>query len=79
MIKALRTRFLELVTDPVDHRMSHTKIGVMIAGAAFTYKMVLDRPDDPVLWLVYMGTVGGYAVAKQFIHQRFGQSAENKE
>lgn len=76
MISAIYQRILELLTDVQDGRMSHTKIGVIIAGAAFTYKMVADKPDDPYLWLVYMGTVGGYAVAKQLIRQRAGQPEE---
>lgn len=74
MIEAIKRRLLELLTDRADGRMSHTKIGFMIAGATFTYKMLVDRPADATLWLVYMGTVGGYAVAKQFINTRYGSA-----
>lgn len=59
----------DLVRDSRDGRVSHSKVGVLIAGMVFTLKMLglLDRvfpdtPDDPVLWAVFMGTVGGYAV-----------------
>lgn len=53
-----------LFCDSKDGQWSHSKTGVMVASVAFTLKMlgVLPHmPDDPWLWVVFMGTVGGYA------------------
>lgn len=60
----------DLVTDPKDCTVSHTRVGMLIAGATFTAKMLVDMPDDWALWLVYLGTVGGYGVARQWLSSR---------
>lgn len=73
-VKACIGRLPELFTDPKDGTLSHTRIGMIIAGAAFTFKMVHDMPDDPLLWLTYLGTVGSYAVARQAVSQRMGSN-----
>ncbi len=54
----------DLIRDSRDGRISHSKVGVVIAGLVFTLKMlgvIPNMPEDPWLWVVFMGTVGGYA------------------
>lgn len=63
-------RLMELVTDPKDGTLSHTRCGMIIAGTTFTYKMAVDLPDSWELWLVYLGTVGGYGIARQWMAKR---------
>lgn len=56
---------LDLLRDSQDGKLSHSKIGVLIAGFLFALKMsgqVPGMPEDPWLWTVFMSTVGGYAV-----------------
>jgi hypothetical protein len=60
-------RLPELYTDPKDGTLSHTRIGMIVAGLVFTVKMAAHMPDSWELWLTYMGTVGGYAVARQWV------------
>lgn len=53
-----------LFCDSKDGRWSHSKTGVMVASVVFTLKMLgvlPNMPEDPWLWVVFMGTVGGYA------------------
>jgi hypothetical protein len=69
---SLSSRFLELVTDSSDGKLSWSKCGAIIAGTAFTYKMVADRPDDWLLWTIYMLTVGGYVVLLKLLNLRYG-------
>ena len=56
---------MQLVVDTEDGKLSHSKIGVIIAGGVFTLKMLgllPNAPEDSTLWLIFMGSVGGYAV-----------------
>jgi len=61
---------LGLVRDPKDGTLSHTRVGMVLAGAVMTAKMVRDMPDEPQLWGIYMATVGGYAVLRQYLAGR---------
>lgn len=60
----------DLLCKADDGRVSHTKLGMIIAGATMTYHMLTSLPSDPLLWLVYLGTVGGYAAATRFIERK---------
>lgn len=71
------TRWRQLIEDQKDGRLSHTKIGAILAGVVFTFKMVKSLPDDPWLWFTYMGTVGGYAIAAKAITARFMRGAQD--
>lgn len=69
------TRIPELYTG-AEGKLSHSKIGMIIAGASFTAKMLLDMPDDWELWAVFVGTVGGYAAARDIVKRKFAAGAE---
>lgn len=59
-----------LCRDSRDGKFSHSKLGVVIASLLFAVKMtglVPQMPDDPVLWGVFMGTVGGYAALLKLV------------
>lgn len=64
------TRAPELYTDTSDRSLSHTRIGMILAGAVFTFKMLHDLPEGWEMWATYMGTVGGYAIARQMVASR---------
>lgn len=70
------TRIPELYTDPVTGRLSHSKGGMLIAGMCFTAKMLLDMPDDWELWATFVGTVGGYAAARDLVKRKFPVGVE---
>lgn len=59
-----------LIRDPKDGTLSHTRVGMILAGSVMTAKMVRDMPDEPQLWGIYMATVGGYAVLRQYLAGR---------
>lgn len=68
---------MELIKDSEDGKLSHSKIGVIIAGFVFTLKMLgvdslmgFEMPSDPLLWFVFMGTVGGYVALLKLINQK---------
>lgn len=67
----------QLFTDK-DGDIAPIKIGAMLASMTFTLKMlglVPDSPDDALLWLIFMGTVGGMEIAHNLIAARFGGDA----
>lgn len=64
----------QLVVDTEDGKLSHSKIGVIIAGGVFTLKMLgllPNAPEDSVLWLIFMGTLGGYSVLLRAVAGRY--------
>lgn len=69
------TRMPELYTG-AEGKLSHSKIGMIIAGACFTAKMLIDLPDDWELWATFVGTVGGYAAARDLVKRKFAAGAD---
>ena len=67
---------LDLVRNEGDGSLSASKAGYLVAGVLFTAKMAgilpASAPQDPMLWLVFMGTVGGYAVLLKLIARKYG-------
>lgn len=63
-------RTADLVLAP-DGTLSMSKCCYLLYVWAFTQKMLATMPDDPLLWLVYGGTVGGVEVAKKYISSRY--------
>ena len=58
---------LDIIRNPATGKMSHSKLWANIACAAGTYKfLILPNPSVEV-WAVYLGIVGGYAVARSFV------------
>lgn len=54
-----------LLNNPATGRLSHTKLWANVAAAVMTWKFV-QMPEPPEwLWLVYGGSVGGYALIKR--------------
>lgn len=64
---------LDLFKDSKDGKLSHSKIGVIIAGAIFSAKMAgtPGMPDDPWLWVVFMSTIGGYAALLKLVAKKY--------
>lgn len=58
---------LDIIRNPATGRVSHSKLWANVACAAATYKFVV-APDAPSeIWAVYLGVVGGYAVARSYV------------
>lgn len=54
-----------LVSNPATGLISHTKLWANIAAGVMTWKF-MQMPEPPEwLWLVYGGSVGGYALIKR--------------
>lgn len=68
---------LEFFTNPDTGRLSHTRLWANVASAVATYQFVRLNTDDWELWLVYLGCVGGYAVARKFLASRDGSHGVN--
>lgn len=62
----------ELYTDPRDGTLSHTRIGMIIAGAVFVRHMIIHQPQGWEIWLAFMGSVGGYAIGRQLVASKKG-------
>ena len=60
-------RILDIFKNPATGKMSHSKLWANVACAAGTYKfLILPNPSVEV-WAVYLGIVGGYAVARSLV------------
>lgn len=67
---------LDIIRNPATGKVSHSKLWANVACAAATYKFVV-APDAPSeIWAIYLGIVGGYAVARSFVSVK-RQEAEN--
>ena len=71
---------LDIFKNPQSGKFSHSKIWANVACAAATYKFVA-APDAPSeIWAIYLGIVGGYAVARSYVsvkRQEVGQEARH--
>lgn len=57
----------DIFKNPATGKVSHSKLWANVACAAGTYKFLI-LPDPSVeIWAVYLGIVGGYAVARSFV------------
>lgn len=63
-------KLLELFTNPTTNRLSHTRLWANVASLVATIQFVRLNTSDWQLWLVYLGCVGGYAVARRFLASR---------
>lgn len=63
-------KLLELFTNPATNRLSHTRLWANVASLVATIQFIRLNTDDWELWLVYLGSVGGYAVARKFLASR---------
>ncbi len=58
---------LDIVRNPATGKVSHSKLWANVACAAATYKFIA-APDAPhEIWAIYLGIVGGYAVARSYV------------
>lgn len=60
----------DLITNPRNQRLSHSKLWANVACAAATGLFVYQGVHDmlsPEIWLIYLGLVGGYAAALRLI------------
>nr|DAX28306.1 MAG TPA: Protein of unknown function (DUF2644) [Caudoviricetes sp.] len=60
-------RIFDIFKNPATGGISHSKLWANVACAAGTYKFLI-LPDPSVeVWAVYLGIVGGYAVARSLV------------
>ena len=71
-------RLLELLTNPVTNRLSHTRLWANVASLVATIQFIRLNTDDWELWLVYLASVGGYAVARKFLANRDGTNQSHE-
>lgn len=67
----------DLFCNPVTGKLSHCKLWANIASGVATYKFINLPEPSYEIWMVYLGIVGGYAVARRFIAAK-QQVAEDK-
>lgn len=60
-------RILDIFKNPVTGNVSHSKLWANVACAAGTFKFVMLPDPSAEIWAVYLGIVGGYAVARSFV------------
>ena len=58
---------LDIIKNPATGKVSHSKLWANIACAAATYKFVAAADAPSEIWAIYLGVVGGYAVARSFV------------
>lgn len=67
--KLATMKILDLITNPQTGRLSHTRLWANVASLIASVQFVRLNTTDWQLWLVYLGLVGGYAVARCWIAQ----------
>lgn len=70
-------RIFDIFRNPATGGISHSKLWANVACAAGTVKFVMLPDPSAEIWAVYLGIVGGYAVARSFISVK-RQEAENE-
>lgn len=70
-------RILDIFKNPVTGNVSHSKLWANVACAAGTFKFVMLPDPSAEIWAVYLGIVGGYAVARSFVSIK-RQEVENE-
>lgn len=69
---------LDILRNPATGKLSHSKVWANVACAAATYKFVV-LPEPPTeVWAVYLGIVGGYAVARSWVSVKRQEVAQNE-
>lgn len=63
--------YSQLICSPAGD-LSESKIFTLLAKAVFTWKMVSQMPDDVLMWVAYVGLVGGIELAKKLMVMRYG-------
>lgn len=58
---------LDILRNPATGKLSHSKVWANIACAAGTYKFIALPEPSPEIWGIYLGIVGGYAVARAMV------------
>ena len=57
----------DIFKNPATGNVSHSKLWANVACAAGTYKFLILPDPSMEIWAVYLGIVGGYAVARSFV------------
>lgn len=57
----------DIVKNPATGKVSHSKLWANIACAVATYKFICLEVPSTEVWAVYLGVVGGYAVARSWV------------
>ena len=70
-------RILDIFKNPTTGNVSHSKLWANVACAAGTFKFVMLPDPSAEIWAVYLGIVGGYAVARSFVSVK-RQEVENE-
>lgn len=60
-------RIFDIFKNPSTGNLSHSKIWANIACLAGTYKFVTITNPSAEVWAVYLGIVGGYAIARSWV------------
>lgn len=58
---------LDIVKNPATGNLSHSKIWANVACLAATYKFLMEPDVGFEIWAIYLGIVGGYAVARSYV------------
>ena len=70
-------RILDIFKNPATGNVSHPKLWANVACAAGTFKFVMLPDPSAEIWAVYLGIVGGYAVARSLVSVK-RQEVENE-
>lgn len=63
----IKMRIFDIFKNPATGNLSHSKLWANVACAAGTFKFVMLPDPSAEIWAVYLGIVGGYAVARSFV------------
>lgn len=56
--------------------LSLPKLFLLVTSCAATYKFIIAEVNDPWIWLVYLGVVGGHGLASKLLEVYIKKRAE---
>jgi hypothetical protein len=81
-MKAIKRFFAQSIKDlllTAEGGLSLPKLSALVASSAATYKFIVAEINDPLVWLVYLGVVGGHVVAGKLLEVWNKPKAEGGE
>lgn len=75
IVKFFKESWKSLILSP-EGGLSLPKLLLLITSFVATYKFIIAEVNDPWIWLVYLGVVGGHGLASKLLEVYIKKRAE---
>lgn len=76
-----RPHLLDLITDPANGRLSHTRVLSLIGGIAAIVMFVCPKwlgTQNAEVWAMFLAGINGHAVYSKYLSLKFAASTKAK-